>query len=86
MKHYQQAEEFLGIANWTIMKNTDPPNHIKAELHQNFGLLYVNKGEIDKAIEHLATSVCNSFNSNIAELLLGADSRYRASHNYLRIF
>ncbi|KAL0477908.1 hypothetical protein AKO1_012775, partial [Acrasis kona] len=56
LRHYQQAEEFLGIANWTIMKNSECPNTVKAELHQNLGLLYVNKQEIEKAIEHLATS------------------------------
>jgi tetratricopeptide (TPR) repeat protein len=57
LKQYQQAEEFLSIASWTIMKIPDAPAHIKAELHLNFGLLYVSKGNIDLATENLATSV-----------------------------
>mmetsp|Transcript_10767 Transcript_10767/g.15758 ORF Transcript_10767/g.15758 Transcript_10767/m.15758 type:complete len:349 (+) Transcript_10767:88-1134(+) len=57
LKRYKQAEEFLSIANWTIIKNPQTPPHVRAELHQNFGLLYVGKGHIDKSIDHLATSV-----------------------------
>lgn len=57
LKRYKQAEEFLSIAQWTIIKNVQTPPHVRAELHQNFGLLYVGKGNIEKSIDHLATSV-----------------------------
>jgi len=56
MKKYKKAEEFLSIAHWTVIKNPDCPAHIRAELHQNFGLLNVAKGDITTAIEHLSKS------------------------------
>lgn len=56
-----EALEFLSTANWTIIKNPDCPIHIKAELHQNFGLLHVSIGKIDKSIEHLSTCVSLAF-------------------------
>eukprot|EP01027_Heterolobosea_sp_BB2_P012666 GEZU01018331.1.p1 GENE.GEZU01018331.1~~GEZU01018331.1.p1 ORF type:complete len:365 (-),score=70.32 GEZU01018331.1:50-1144(-) len=55
---YQQAEEFLSLANWTILKNgPDVDNGIYAELHQSFGLLYTVQNKLDLAIAHLAQSV-----------------------------
>lgn len=58
LKNYEDAEEFLSIANWTIIKcEPNVPTHIYAELHQNFGLLYMEKGDIDEAIKNFAKNV-----------------------------
>jgi tetratricopeptide (TPR) repeat protein len=57
LKRYREAEEFLSIASWTVIKNRDASSHIKAELHSNFGLVYVMEGNLEKAIEHLAKNV-----------------------------
>ena len=58
LNQFKQAEEYLSIANWTCMKNKEkcPPN-LRAELHQHFGLLYVQQGKVNEAIENMAASV-----------------------------
>lgn len=61
LKRFEQAEEFLSIANWTIIKHEQSSPQLKAELHQNFGLLYIMEGKIDEAILHLAQSVSSHF-------------------------
>jgi tetratricopeptide (TPR) repeat protein len=57
LKRYREAEEFLSIASWTVIKNKDVASHIKAKLHLNFGLVYVMEGNLEKAKEHLARNV-----------------------------
>ncbi|KAG2378255.1 hypothetical protein C9374_008398 [Naegleria lovaniensis] len=58
MEQFKQAEEYLSIANWTCMKNKEKcsPN-LRAELHQHFGLLYVQQGKVNEAVENMAASV-----------------------------
>lgn len=57
LNQHEQAEEFLSIASWCIIKNANCPAHVRAELHQHFGLLYVARNSMDKAVENLATCV-----------------------------
>ena len=58
MDQFKQAEEYLSIANWTCMKNRETcPANLRAELHQHFGLLYVQQGKVNEAIENMAASV-----------------------------
>ncbi|KAF0974802.1 hypothetical protein FDP41_006276 [Naegleria fowleri] len=58
MGQFKQAEEYLSIANWTCMKNKEKcsPN-LRAELHQHFGLLYVQQGKVNEAVENMSASV-----------------------------
>ncbi|KAL9652170.1 hypothetical protein ABK040_013939 [Willaertia magna] len=58
MKKFKQAEEYLSIANWTVVKNRETcPLGLRAELHQHFGLLYVQQKKTKEAMENMAASV-----------------------------
>ena len=37
----KQAEEFLSLANWSVLKSPACPNAIRAQTHRNFGKLYL---------------------------------------------
>lgn len=62
-----QAEDYLSQAQWTVMKNADCPNTIRHRLCRNLGLLYVAKGDYERALMELADDVrfinhcCNFF-------------------------
>lgn len=56
LNKFKKAEEFLSIAQWTVIKNPECPAHIRAELHQNFGLLKVARAKYNEAIDHLSKS------------------------------
>ena len=47
---YLQAEEFLSLANWSVLKNPDCSNHLRSQLHRNFGKLYSAQGKLDEAL------------------------------------
>eukprot|EP00667_Euglena_gracilis_P017311 EG_transcript_18239 len=51
---FKQAEEFLSLAQWTLLKHPDAPVALRAELHQTFGLLYASASKLDLALKHLA--------------------------------
>ena len=58
---FQQAEEFLSLANWSVLKNPDCSNAIRSQLHRNFGKLYSAKGKLDEALQELAKDIyCSS--------------------------
>ena len=46
----RQAEEFLSLANWSVLKNPDCSNHLRSQLHRNFGKLYSAQGKLDEAL------------------------------------
>ena len=54
---YQQAEEFLSMANWSVLKNPKCGNAIRSQLHRNFGKLYAHQNKHDEALEQLANDV-----------------------------
>eukprot|EP01012_Entosiphon_sulcatum_P064626 TRINITY_DN93453_c0_g1_i1.p1 TRINITY_DN93453_c0_g1~~TRINITY_DN93453_c0_g1_i1.p1 ORF type:complete len:378 (-),score=66.79 TRINITY_DN93453_c0_g1_i1:111-1244(-) len=54
MDKFKQAEEFLSLAQWTILKHPECDVALKAELHQTFGLLYASDGKLDIALKQLA--------------------------------
>jgi hypothetical protein len=57
LQMYDQAEEYLSLAKWAVLK-TDHCNHeIRAQLHRNFGLLYASQGNYDEALTQLAHDV-----------------------------
>ena len=54
MDRYKAAEEFLSLAQWTILKHPECDTTLKAELHQTYGLLYASDGRLDIALKQLA--------------------------------
>lgn len=53
MDKFKQAEEFLSLAQWTILRHPEADVSLKAELHQTFGLLYASDGKLDAALKQL---------------------------------
>lgn len=54
MDKFKAAEEFLSLAQWTILRNKDSVDaSLKAELHQTFGLLYASDSKLDAALKQL---------------------------------
>jgi len=50
----QAAEEFLSLANWSVLKSPACPNAIRAQTHRNFGKLYSAQGKLTEALQELA--------------------------------
>ena len=43
---FKQAEEFLSLANWSVLKNPGCSNAVRSQLHRNFGKLYSAQGKL----------------------------------------
>uniref|UniRef100_A0A7S2V026 MalT-like TPR region domain-containing protein n=1 Tax=Fibrocapsa japonica TaxID=94617 RepID=A0A7S2V026_9STRA len=56
----QQAEEFLAMANWSVLKNPDCSNAIRSQLHRNFGKLYTAQDKLEDALKELAQDIYSS--------------------------
>jgi hypothetical protein len=56
MDRFKPAEEFLSLAQWTILKHPETDVSLKAELHQTFGLLYASDGKLDAALQQLTSA------------------------------
>mmetsp|Transcript_27614 Transcript_27614/g.36233 ORF Transcript_27614/g.36233 Transcript_27614/m.36233 type:complete len:408 (+) Transcript_27614:114-1337(+) len=52
-----QAEEFLALANWSVLKNPDCSNAIRSQLHRNFGKLYTAQDKLEDALKELAKDI-----------------------------
>ncbi|XP_069039748.1 zinc finger MYND domain-containing protein 12 isoform X2 [Lepisosteus oculatus] len=50
-----QAEEYLCRAEWTVLKNTECGRRLRHTLHRSLGLLHAAKGDLEGALEHLAS-------------------------------
>lgn len=57
LKNYIQAEEYLSLAQWSILKAPDCDQELRAQLHRNFGLLYSSQGNYDEAAKNFAKDV-----------------------------
>ncbi|EGF84266.1 hypothetical protein BATDEDRAFT_22156 [Batrachochytrium dendrobatidis JAM81] len=57
LKQYKQAEDYLSLAKWAILKADECENTIRSQLHRNFGLLYTSQGQYEKALDQLALDV-----------------------------
>lgn len=57
LSQYKQAEDYLSLAKWAVLKSNTKDNHIKSQLHRNFGQLYAAKGEYELAKDELAQDV-----------------------------
>ncbi|CEP01198.1 MYND-type domain-containing protein [Plasmodiophora brassicae] len=57
LRRFQQAEEFLQMANWAIYKNPDSSAHLRSPLRRLFGRIYLAQGRYNDALEQLAHDV-----------------------------
>eukprot|EP00033_Pygsuia_biforma_P002754 GCRY01003043.1.p1 GENE.GCRY01003043.1~~GCRY01003043.1.p1 ORF type:complete len:372 (+),score=89.21 GCRY01003043.1:143-1258(+) len=57
LRRYAQAEEYLSLAKWAVLKQTNCSNLVKASLARNFGKLYASQGKHDLALTQLANDV-----------------------------
>ena len=57
LKRLQAAEEFLSLANWSVLKNPECSNRIRSQLHRNFGKLYAAQGKNPEALQQLSQDV-----------------------------
>lgn len=55
-----QAEEFLSLANWAVLKNPDCSNAIRSQLHRDSGKLYSAQQRFGDAIRELSRDVYHS--------------------------
>lgn len=53
MDKFKNAEEFLSLAQWIILRHPEADVSLKAELHQTFGLLYASDSKLDAALKQL---------------------------------
>ena len=60
MGQLDQTEEYLSLANWSMIQNPDCPYEIRAQLHENFGRLYADQQRYDEALQRLANAVYHS--------------------------
>ncbi|KAI8896520.1 hypothetical protein BC833DRAFT_94372 [Globomyces pollinis-pini] len=57
MKRYYEAEKYLSLAKWVILKSDHCEDQIRSQLYRNFGQLYAAKGDYDKALQQLALDI-----------------------------
>merc|ERR1711865_1131585 len=44
LDRHKQAEEYLSLANWAVVKTPDVGLDVRSQLHRNFGKLYASQG------------------------------------------
>jgi tetratricopeptide (TPR) repeat protein len=54
---YRQAEEYLTLANWAVLKTPSCSNALRSQLRRNFGRLYASQGKYEEALRQLADDV-----------------------------
>jgi tetratricopeptide (TPR) repeat protein len=57
LKKYNQAEEYLTLAKWAILKVSDCHPGMRGLLHRNIGLLNFSRGNYEDALQHLSLDV-----------------------------
>eukprot|EP00937_MAST-01D_sp_MAST-1D-sp2_P000511 g511.t1 len=57
LQRNKQAEEFLSLANWSVLKHPDCSNAIRSQLHRNFGKLYAAQGKYQQSLQQLSQDV-----------------------------
>ena len=83
---FQQAEEFLSLANWSVLKNPDCSNAIRSQLHRNFGKLYSAQGKLDEALQELAKDIyCSSLEVGPEHVDTSAGYYHMASIFYTQV-
>lgn len=59
-RRYPQAEQFLTLANWVLVKNPQASDALRSTLRRNFGKLYASQERYEDALHHLADDVYHS--------------------------
>eukprot|EP00761_Pharyngomonas_kirbyi_P014600 gb/GECH01014630.1/.p1 GENE.gb/GECH01014630.1/~~gb/GECH01014630.1/.p1 ORF type:complete len:320 (+),score=83.39 gb/GECH01014630.1/:1-960(+) len=98
LKRFDQAQEFLAMANWAIIQNPNCGDDLRAELHQTYGVLYSAQDDTKKALHHLAKSsyyyslmygpehIMSSFGYfNIGNVLASAGKLTQANDFHVRV-
>merc|ERR1712139_501706 len=57
LDRHKQAEEYLSLANWAVVKTPDVGLDVRSQLHRNFGKLYASQGRHEEALQQLAHDV-----------------------------
>jgi tetratricopeptide (TPR) repeat protein len=57
LKKYKQAEEYLSLAKWSVLKHPQCSDALKSQLYRNFGKLYVSQGDPERALGNFANAV-----------------------------
>ncbi|KAJ3120979.1 Zinc finger MYND domain-containing protein 12, partial [Irineochytrium annulatum] len=57
LKQYKQAEDYLSLAKWAVLKSEKCENVIRSQLHRNLGLLYASQEQYAEALGQLAQDV-----------------------------
>lgn len=57
LKRLKQAEQFLSLANWIVLKTPTCSNAVRSQLHRNFGKMRAAQGKYDDALRQLANDV-----------------------------
>ncbi|KAJ3026103.1 UNVERIFIED_CONTAM: Zinc finger MYND domain-containing protein 12, partial [Siphonaria sp. JEL0065] len=57
LKQYPQAEDYLSLAKWAILKAPDCEHWIRSQMHRNFGMLYASQEEYGEALTQLAQDI-----------------------------
>lgn len=56
-KKFGQVQEYLGLANWSVLKTPDCNYEIRSQLHRTFGKLCAAQGKHNEATTHLAKDI-----------------------------
>lgn len=65
LSRYKQAEEYLSLAKWAVLKKQDCSNSLKSNLYRNFGKLYFSQGKYQDALYQLANDILHITNISI---------------------
>jgi tetratricopeptide (TPR) repeat protein len=57
LSRFQQAEEYLSLAKYAVLKKPDCSHSLRSQLHRNFGRLYASQGKFEEAVYQLANDV-----------------------------
>lgn len=80
---FKQADEFLSLANWSVLKNPGCSNAVRSQLHRNFGKLYSAQGKLNEALQELVKDVyCSSLEVGPEHVNTSAGYYYMASIFY----
>jgi tetratricopeptide (TPR) repeat protein len=80
---FQQADEFLSLANWSVLQNPECSNKVRSKLHRNFGKLYSAQGKLNEALVELSKDIyCSSLEVGPEHVNTSAGYYYMASIFY----
>lgn len=58
LSRWSNAEHFLSMANWTLLKNPETPNNVLfSQLFRDFGKLYSGQGKFQEALWQFSNDV-----------------------------